>query len=461
MTVPISVPEARLRVAYLVSYYPAVSHTFIEREVLGLRALGIDVHTISVRRCPKEDLRSQTMRDEALRTSVVLDGKLRRNLTEIMRVGVWKPASVAQLLVRALTAGQPSFRARLWQSFYLGEAASVFYRCRQLGIRHIHAHFANNAADIARLAVDLGRAVEGPDAGWRWSMTMHGSTEFEAVDRFDLPAKVRSAAGVACISDFTRSQLMRLVEPRHWSKLKVVRMSVDPDHYYPPGDGRVGRRGPMRVLHVGRQGPEKGLPILLEAIAAAADSDVPLEVRLVGHGPLTEQLERQAEALGIGQQVTFLGAVGQDDIPELYRWADVFCLPSFQEGLPVVLMEAMAAGLPVVATRIAGIPELVEDGVSGTLVTPGRADLVAAALERLYKEPQLRIQQGRRGREAVLNGFVIDQAALAQRDFLTALGPAAAMTGVGFRSGSHLGGGRLPTAAETPRRLPGAVYDGP
>ena len=397
--------------AYLVSQYPGVSHIFIEREVLALRALGLDVETFSVRRCPPGQLRTDTMRAEAARTTSILGGSPIRLSMLLLKVGVRHLLPVLKTARATAKLGEPVLRSRLWQLFYLAEAMALVQHCRARGIRHIHVHFANNGADIARLAVLLGNHIDGRDAGWRWSFTMHGSNEFEAVDRFDLGAKVRSASGVVCVSDFTRSQLMRLVDFEHWGKLTKVHMTVDEDVYQPPRDRRRDRDGPFRILMVGRLVPEKAPLILIQAVDQLVRSGVRVDLRFVGSGMLEDRLMVEVRDRGLDQYVTWLGSLGQHQIPAWYQWADVFCLPSFQEGLPVVLMEAMATELPVVTTRIAAIGELVEDGISGEVVSAGRSDLIAEALARLAGDPQRRLEQGRRGREMVLREFTTDRAA--------------------------------------------------
>ncbi len=397
--------------AYLVSQYPGVSHIFIEREVLALRALGLDVETFSVRRCPPGQLRTDTMRAEAARTTSILGGSPIRLSMLLLKVGVRHLLPVLKTARATAKLGEPVLRSRLWQLFYLAEAMALVQHCRARGIRHIHVHFANNGADIARLAVILGNHIDGRDAGWRWSFTMHGSNEFEAVDRFDLGAKVRSASGVVCVSDFTRSQLMRLVDFEHWGKLTKVHMTVDEDVYQPPRDRRRDRDGPFRILMVGRLVPEKAPLILIQAVDQLVRSGVRVDLRFVGSGMLEDRLMMEVRDRGLDQYVTWLGSLGQHQIPAWYQWADVFCLPSFQEGLPVVLMEAMATELPVVTTRIAAIGELVEDGISGEVVSAGRSDLIAEALARLAGDPQRRLEQGRRGREMVLREFTTDRAA--------------------------------------------------
>jgi glycosyltransferase involved in cell wall biosynthesis len=262
--------------------------------------------------------------------------------------------------------------------------------------------------------------VDGPDAGWRWTFTMHGPTEFEAVDRFDLPNKVRSARGVACISDFCRSQLMRMVEPDHWDKLAMIRMSVDTQRFVPPPAPRSHPDDEsLRILYVGRLVPEKGGPVLVDAVAQLPARGVPVRVRMVGGGELMEPLCRQIEQGGLTGRIELIGPVGQDDLANHYHWADVFVLPSFQEGLPVVLMEAMATELPVVTTQIAAISELVVDGQMGRVLPPGRSDALAEALAELAADPQLRRDMGRRGRAAVQREFTSDRSAAGLIDFFT------------------------------------------
>jgi glycosyltransferase involved in cell wall biosynthesis len=355
------------------------------------------------------------MRSEAERTLV-----LQSSMVDVARAGAQEvlahPRASLASLARAAGTGEPRVRSRLWQVFYAAEAMRLVAEMNRLGLRHVHAHFANNGADIARAAIAHARTVD-PTGNWRWTFTMHGPTEFEAVERFDLAGKVAAADGVACISDFTRSQLMRLSSPEHWDKLDVVHMSVDTDRFVPPAEVRPGD-GPLRILDVGRLVPEKGAPVLLDAVTQLAARGVTVELRLVGGGELENGLREQIASRGLQDQVVLVGPVGQDEILAQYHWADVFCLPSFAEGLPVVLMEAMATELPVVTTPINGIPELVKDGTNGFLVAPGRADLLADALATLAADPDLRARLGQRARTDVVAGFALEACAAAQQRFL-------------------------------------------
>ena len=411
------VPAAagRLRVAYLVSRYPHLSHTFIEREVEGLRARGVEVETLSVRAPDEAGLLSEAMRSEAATTFVVLSDQV-AVLRRVVTLGMRRPGALTNLVRVALTTGERGLRARLWQLFYLAEAVTVHREMCRGGLRQVHVHFSNNAADVARLVVTLGRSIDGPDSGWCWSMTVHGPTEFSDERHFDLAAKVRDADGVACISDFTRSQVMRLVERAEWSRLQIVHMSVDVDRFLPTATRST--TDSLRVLFVGRLVPEKGPSVLLDAVGLLASEGVEIDVRMVGGGPLVDTLADEVSRSGLGDRVQLLGPVGQDAIAEHFAWADTFCLPSFAEGLPVVLMEAMAAGVPPVTTRIAGIPELVLDGINGFVVSPGRPDLVADRLAQLARDPQMRATLGVRAREAVVEEFSVSSAARSQEHFL-------------------------------------------
>ncbi len=375
-------PAPPARTAYLVSQYPKLSHAFIEREVRALRDLGCVVRTFSVRPASTADLLTDADRDEDATTTALLSSRWVL-AGAVLTVLTQRPRVLLDGLRRALRTGPPTLRARVWQVFYLLEAVLLVQCMRESGLRHVHVHLANNGADVARLAVPLGAALDGRP--WSWSLAVHGPTEFSDVVGSDLAAKVRSASFVACITDFCRSQLMVLVEPQHWPRLHVVRMSVDAARF--EDDERPERPvTPLRVLFVGRLVPEKGPAVLLQALARTAPGRV--QARIVGDGPLRADLQRDVERLGLGDRVQLVGPLGQDVLPQQYAWADVFVLPSFAEGLPVVLMEAMAAGCTVLTTPIAGIPELVESGVTGVLVTPGRADLLADALERLADEPE-------------------------------------------------------------------------
>jgi glycosyltransferase involved in cell wall biosynthesis len=374
-------------VAYVVGLHPALSHTFILHEVEALRRLGVAVQTISIREATGEHLLSERHRAAAETTYAVLPAGAGEIVGAHLRAFVRRPRRYLATLGRAVGLSPPGLRGRIWQLFYFAEAMLVARRCAQVGARHLHAHMANVPADVALLAAHYG--------GWTWSFTMHGSWELFGVERHRLPQKVGSASFVACISDFTRSQLMTNVHERDWRKLHVVHCALDPAEW----TRETPYRGGDEILAVGRLVPEKGYGILIEALR-----EVDARLVIVGSGPKEADLRAAARRLGVADRVTFTGAIGQDEIRPYYERAAVFCAPSLAEGIPFVLMEAMAMELPVVATRIAGIPELVEDGVAGRLVPPGRVDLVAEALRCVLADPG-RDAMGRAGRARVVGQF--------------------------------------------------------
>lgn len=407
------------RIGYVVSRYPSISHTFVLREVLAARAAGLEVSTFSVKRSDPGELLSEIDREEADRTwsvrPVAAAVVVREHLATLRR----HPRAWATTMVKALRHAPPGPRALLWQMFYFAEAVLLWRECERRSITHLHAHMANVAADLAWLASEFGRAAD-QSSGWRWTMTMHGSTEFSEVTRFNLAAKVESADLVICVSEFTRSQMMAVSKPADWAKLVAVHTGTDLRRYHPTGRAHSDDE-PLRVLTVGRLHPVKGFSLLIEAVADLHGQGERVTLTLVGDGPLHGELSALAKRLGVDHIVDFAGAVGQDALASYYRDADVFCLPSFNEGVPVVLMEAMASGLPVVSSRITGIPELVEDGVSGLLVVPGRAALLSEALGELARDPAARKRMGEAGRAKIEAEFDAERCGLAVAAHLGAL----------------------------------------
>jgi glycosyltransferase involved in cell wall biosynthesis len=396
-----------MRIAYLCGRYPAISNTFIMREVQALRARGFTVDTLTMRPARAGHLLTDTDREEFARTYAILPPRVGDFLAAHAAAISCSPAGYLSTLATALRLSPAGTRGKLWQLFYFVEALVLWWRCRARQVEHIHAHFGNVAPDVALLAAGFARAA-GSGTG-SWSFTMHGPVEFYDVSRHRLKDKVERADLVVCISDFARSQLMALVDEDHWAKLRVVHCGVDPERF--SAQRRNGREGALTLLSVGRLVRVKGQALLLEALSQLAAEGVPARLTIVGDGPKRRDLERLAHEHDVADRVTFAGSVGQDEIVSYYERADVFCLPSFGEGVPVVLMEAMAAGLPVVTTRIMGVPELVEDGVSGLLVAPGRADSLARAIRQLAESRDLRTNLGLAAREKVVGDFNLDRSA--------------------------------------------------
>ena len=390
------------RIAYLVSQYPALSHTFVEREVAALRDLGVHVRTYSVRPPDPSAPFPAATRAEVAGTEVLQGRPATRYLADLATVAVRSPRALAAGLRLALRSGPRTPRGRVWQLLYLVEAVHLLRLLERDGLTRVHVHHANNAADIARLTIVMGDRAHPRGPRWRWSLAMHGPTEFLDPAGHDLPAKLAAADAVACISEYATRTALDLAPAADPGRFGIVRMSAPATAYAPAGEQRRARAaGPLAVLFVGRLVPEKAPGLVLDAVRLLRERGVPVRAVIAGDGPLRPALEARVAAEGLGDLVEIAGPVGQHDLPARYLAADVFCLPSFAEGIPVVLMEAMLTELPVVTTAIAGIPELVHPD-SGVLVQPGDAVAVADALQQLGADPDLRLALGRRGRAAVL-----------------------------------------------------------
>lgn len=398
------VADARPTIGYVTSRYPLISHTFVQREVIGLRDAGYGIETFSVVQTDADQILSPTDRAEAERTGFIRPAGVAKLVRHLLRPALGNPGAVMGLVRLAGRGWWADPRQLIWRLFYVAEAIMLWSMAGARGVTHLHAQHANVAANVAWLAAELGRrAGRGPSS---WSFTMHGSTEFLDVDRHDLGAKATAATRVACISDFTRSQLMMVTDVDAWGRFDVVHCGVDPERFTPDQPERSADR--FTVLFVGRLGPEKGLPLIVEALGALQERVAPMRVRflVVGDGPLRDDVAERCAELGV--DVELAGAVGQHEIADHYHRADAFCMASFREGIPVVLMEAMACEIPCVAPHITAIPELIEDGVTGLTVTAGRADQIADALERYATDPDFAVGVGKAGREKVLAEFTTD-----------------------------------------------------
>jgi glycosyltransferase involved in cell wall biosynthesis len=239
-----------------------------------------------------------------------------------------------------------------------------------------------------------------------YSLTVHGPDEFYGVEEFYLRQKIQRAKFILCISDFCRSQLMRVVDPEHWDKMYVVRLGVDPRVFFPAGKEREPEKA-LEVLCVGRLVASKGQLILLRACELMLSRGYSFRLRLVGAGPNRKRLETFAAQKGL--PVVFEGARNHEETRQLLGCADVFALASFAEGVPVALMEAMAMEIPCVSTCIAGIPELIRDGLEGLLVPASSAEALALALQRLLDDPFLRRSLGVAASKRVFEQYNLPQ----------------------------------------------------
>ena len=381
---------APLRIAYLTGEYPAVSHTFILREIEGLRAKGIEVETCSVRRTDAKHHRGPAEKNAAATTFyIIAQARRPRVLLAALAGALKRPARLGTAAGLAWKTRPPGLRALIWQMFYLLEAMVLAQHLSRKGVSHLHNHFGNSSCTVAMLTSEL--------SGIPFSYTMHGPAIFFEPRLWRIDEKIARARFVACISHFCRSQGMIFSAPAHWHKMRIVHCAITPERY---GTNTAKTPG-KRIVFVGRLAAVKGVRILLEAFAGTRSAHPDAELVLVGDGDERADIEAHARALGCAEAVRFTGYLSQDEVTGVLDEADIFALPSFAEGVPVVLMEAMASRLPVIATRIAGIPELVEDGVNGRVVAPGDVAGFTDALLELLEDQDLRAQMGARGRAKV------------------------------------------------------------
>jgi colanic acid/amylovoran biosynthesis glycosyltransferase len=259
-------------------------------------------------------------------------------------------------------------------------------------------HFATPASTVGLIASRLSDIS--------LSITVHGPDEFYDVSEYQLPAKIDGSSFLCAISNFARSQLMKLSPVSQWDKFEVTPLGVDTEIFKPVVKSNYSK--PFQILCVGRLTPAKGQHILLNAAELVVQRGGDLILRFVGDGPDRASLERFALRHNLVGKVRFEGSVNQDRIRHFYEQADIFVLPSFAEGVPVVLMEAMSMGIPCISTRISGIPELIRDGVDGLLVSPSDPEELAAAIERLMSTPSLRKTLGETGRKRVQVSYQLD-----------------------------------------------------
>jgi colanic acid/amylovoran biosynthesis glycosyltransferase len=392
-----------VKIAYLVNTYPRASHTFIRREVQALERRGFDVHRFAMR-SERSSLVDPADLEEDSRTEHVLRAGLARLVPSALGWMLRHPVQSVRAFALALRCGAagagatPGTGGRLRHMVYLLEAAHVAARCTALGIGHIHAHFGTNSTTVAMLA----QVVGGP----AYSFTLHGPEEFDAPLALCLAEKIHHAAFAVAISSFGRSQMYRWAAPGDWAKLHVVHCGIEPAKFAVSAPLPVG--GPHLVA-IGRLAEQKGFSLLIEAVGLAAPTMPDLRLTLVGDGPMRAQLAAMIADAGLGHCVILTGWRDEVGVAQALAQAQALILPSFAEGLPMAVMEAMAAGRPVIATAIAGVPELVVAGDTGWIVPAGSALFLAEAIADLSRTPQAKLQDmGQAARDRVMERHDVD-----------------------------------------------------
>jgi colanic acid/amylovoran biosynthesis glycosyltransferase len=350
-----------MKLAYLISTYPQISHSFIRREVQALERQDWQITRFAMR-SDAGTLADPADIAEDARTEHILQAGAWRILRVAAGWMIRRPLKSLRALRLAYQCGARA-NARALHMVYLAEAAYLAQRCYDLRLPHMHAHFGTEATTVAMLA----QAIGGPS----YSFTVHGPDEFDAPLALSLGEKAHRALFAVTISSFGRSQLCRWTPVEHWARISVVHCGIEPWRFSDPLPMPTG--GPLLVA-IGRLAEQKGLDLLIDAVAQLSDLPA-LRLTIIGDGPLRTQLEARAKGL----PVTFTGWQDEAGVRSALAASHALILPSFAEGLPVVVMEAMAAGRPVIATSIAGLPELVTPD-TGWLVPAGDAAALANAI---------------------------------------------------------------------------------
>ena len=372
--------------AYLLSQYPAINHPFMLREVRRLRELGFEILVASIRPPDRPfDKLTAAEQEEAGSTFYIkssgFGGVLRAHLATLFS----RPTGYWRGLRCALRTGRSGI-------LYFVEAVIAGRWMMRRRLSHVHIHYCSTVGLIATRIFPISMSV-----------TFHGQAEFANPVGFRLPEKIQASLFCRTISLHGRSQMLKVISYREWPKIEVTFLGVDPQEFAP----RPFRPDPdpFQIACVGQLDPVKGQHTLLAALDLLVRQGRRVGLRIAGDGPGRAALEEDIARRNLTQHVVMEGYLNQDKLRDLYAACDVLALPSFAEGIPVVLMEAMAMEIPCVATWITGIPEIIAHETDGLLVPPGDAEALARSLARLMDDPALRCSLGERARLKILEKF--------------------------------------------------------
>lgn len=378
------------RLAYLTTEYPKVSHTFIRREILELERRGYRIMRISIRTCGDQSNDPADVA-EASQTFYCLNRPVAQLLAATILQFIAHPLKWWRGLRTALAMHRRSDRGLIAHVAYFMEACLLVRALAGANIDHVHVHFGTNSAAVARLIRRLG----GPP----YSVSVHGPNEFDAPVGLSLAEKLMEAEFIIAISDFCAAQIRRWLPHEHWSKIHIVRCTVGGQFFARP---LLIHPESRTLLCIGRLSAQKGQHTLIEAMEVLRERGVEAHLILAGDGEMRRELESHIARCGLGDRITITGWIDEQRVRQLLQEARALVQPSFAEGLPVVIMEALAVGRPVISTMVAGIPELVRDGENGWLVTAGNVEELAAAMQTALETPPHELERmGQAGRERV------------------------------------------------------------
>ena len=390
----------QVSVVYIVHRFPRVTDTFIFREIRALQKQGLSVKVVSVWRPKDSETLPQVLKDWENDVSFLLPCGFLRAACDILAMLGRHPLRFAATLVLALRTSRPGLRGLLFQMFYLFEAILASSRIGDQRKIQLHNHFGDQSGTVTMLAAKF--------CGLPYSISFHGPHVFFDPLGQRIKDKALRTAFNRCISFYCRSQIMLFMDNYEPVRCPIIHCGVNSSAY----SYRDPKPDASRILSVARLAPEKGFRYLLEAFNVAAKENPTIQLRLAGDGPMRSELEEQARLLGISERVVFLGSATEAEVRSELAAADIFVLPSLAEGLPVSLMEAMSVGVPVIATNVAAVGELIGDGCSGRLVPPTDVGSLERALIELIDDHEKRIAFARAGRAKIEAEFELDRETL-------------------------------------------------
>ena len=370
-----------VRITYLINQYPKVSHTFIRREILALERLGHEIQRVALRGWDEKPIDSQDILEQT-KTVYVLKNGILSLLLSAFKCLLQKPSNFFSALWLAIQMGIRADRPLIFHLVYFLEACQVYLETKQFNSQHLHAHFGTNPSEIAMLVNTFG--------GLPYSFTVHGPEEFDRPQFLKLSEKIDRAKFVVAISSFGRSQLMRWVSFDNWYKIKIVHCGLEPDFFSIPA---VSIPAKPSLVCVGRLCEQKGQLLLVEAVKTLSEQQVEVELTLAGDGEMRTEIESLIAKYQLEDKVIITGWISSEAVRAHILASQVLILPSFAEGLPVVIMEAMSLRRPVISTYIAGIPELVQHGENGWLCVAGDITALSNTIREALSTPVARLQE--------------------------------------------------------------------
>ena len=370
-----------MRITYLINQYPKVSHTFIRREILALEKQGFEIQRIALRGWDEKLFDLDDIAEQIKTTYVLKDGALSLLLSAVKTLAQ-KPSQFFSAVYLAIKMGIKADRSMPFHLIYFLEACRVYLEAKQFNSQHLHAHFGTNPSEIVMLVNAL--------SGLPYSFTVHGPEEFDRPQFLKLAEKINRSKFVVAISSFGRSQLMRWVGFSQWNKINIVHCGLEASFYNVPA---LAMPTAPRLVCVGRLCEQKGQLLLIEAANNLHKLQINFELILAGDGEMRAEIESLIMQYQLQDKVKITGWISSAEVRSIILASQIFVLPSFAEGLPVVIMEAMSLKRPVISTYIAGIPELLIHRENGWLCVAGDVSNLTDTMREALSTPIATLQQ--------------------------------------------------------------------